>query len=157
LILKAVQVLDGFPSAGLANAIASKCFIHSLKTELVAGSDSPSFPALSVINDSEPNFPVRIYANENLKLGIFGSELNFDQSMYKPLAKIILNGQLRMSVNSSFLLQERLYSRLKKRTRRSWILLYMPLEAQKRLQEDFKMPESNSFPMDLSLEFRRYY
>jgi uncharacterized protein len=88
--IKGGTVLDGFPSAGLANAIASKCFIHSLKTELVAVLDSPSFPALSVINDSEPNFPVRIYANENLKLAIFVSELNFDQSMYKPLAKIIL-------------------------------------------------------------------
>jgi len=88
--IKGGTVLDGFPSAGLANAIASKCFIHSLKTELVAGLDSPNFPALYVINDSEPNFPVRIYANENLKLAIFVSELNFDQSMYKPLAKIIL-------------------------------------------------------------------
>ncbi|MCI0563833.1 MAG: PAC2 family protein, partial [Nitrososphaera sp.] len=74
--LKGGIVIDGFPSAGLANAIASECLIHSLKTEFVAVLDSTSFPALSIIRGAAPSFPARIYANEELKLGIFVSELS---------------------------------------------------------------------------------
>jgi len=44
--LKGGIVLDGFPSIDLANAIASECLIHSLKTEFVAVLDSPAFPVL---------------------------------------------------------------------------------------------------------------
>jgi uncharacterized protein len=63
--LKGGTVLDGFPSIGLANAIASECLIHSLKTEFVAVLDSPAFPALSVICNSAPNFPARVYATKS--------------------------------------------------------------------------------------------
>jgi uncharacterized protein len=88
--LKGGIVLDGFPSIGLANAIASECLIHSLKTEFVAVLDSPAFPALSVIRNSAPNFPARVYANEELKLVFFVSELKLDQSMYRPVANTML-------------------------------------------------------------------
>jgi len=77
--LRGGTIIDGFPSVGLTNAIASECFVHSLKTELVAFLDSPGFPALSIIRNTTPNFPARIYANEDLKLTIFASELNLDQ------------------------------------------------------------------------------
>lgn len=88
--LKGGTVIDGFPSVGLANAIASECFVHSLTTELVAVLDSPGFPSLSIIQNGTPNFPARIYANEELKLAIFVSELSFDQTMYRPIAMTIL-------------------------------------------------------------------
>jgi uncharacterized protein len=88
--LRGGTIIDGFPSVGLTNAIASECFVHSLKTELVAVLDSPGFPALSIIRNTTPNFPARIYANEDLKLTIFASELNLDQSMYYSISKIIL-------------------------------------------------------------------
>ncbi len=88
--LEGGTVIDGFPSIGLANAIASECLIHSLKTEFVAVLDSPFFPALSVIRSAAPNFPARVYANEELKLGIFVSELNVDASMYRPVADAML-------------------------------------------------------------------
>jgi uncharacterized protein len=52
--------------------------------------DSPSFPALSVIRNSVPNFPARVYANEELKIGIFVSELNLDPSLYRPVAATML-------------------------------------------------------------------
>ncbi|HEY8139869.1 MAG TPA: PAC2 family protein [Nitrososphaera sp.] len=83
-------VVDGFPSIGLANAIASECLVHSIKTEFVAAMDSPSFPALSVIRNSAPHFPARVYANEELKIGIFVSELNLDPSLYRPVADTML-------------------------------------------------------------------
>ena len=88
--LRGGTIIDGFPSVGLTNAIASECFVHSLKTELVAVLDSPGFPALSIIRNTTPNFPARIYANEDLKLTIFASELNLDQSMYYSISKIVL-------------------------------------------------------------------
>jgi uncharacterized protein len=87
---KGGTIIDGFPSAGLANAIASQCFNYSLKTELVAVLDSQAFPAMSVIHDTVPNFPARIYINDSLKLAIFTSELNLDQSSHYNIAKIIL-------------------------------------------------------------------
>jgi len=88
--LKGGVVIDGFPSIGLANAIASECLIHSLKTEFVAVLDSPLFPPLSVIRNGTPNFPARIYANEQLKLGIFVSELNLAPTLHRPVADTML-------------------------------------------------------------------
>jgi uncharacterized protein len=86
--------LDGFPSAGLANTIASECLVHSLKTELVGRIDSPVFPPLSVIRDAMPTFPARVYANEELKLGIFVSELHLNPLMFRPVAKLMLEWAL---------------------------------------------------------------
>lgn len=88
--LKRGTVIDGFPSICLTNTIASQCFINSLKTELVAVLNSPGFPGLSIIHNGIPTFPARIYANEDLKLSIFVSELNLDQTMHYSISKIIL-------------------------------------------------------------------
>ncbi|MCJ7635974.1 MAG: PAC2 family protein [Nitrososphaeraceae archaeon] len=60
-------VFDGFHGIGLISTIAIGCFINSLKTELVGILDSPLFPPISVIYDAKPNFPARIYANEEKK------------------------------------------------------------------------------------------
>ncbi|HVX02408.1 MAG TPA: PAC2 family protein [Nitrososphaera sp.] len=101
--LKGGIVVDGFPSIGLANAIASECLIHSLKTEFVAAIDSPSFPPLSIIKNAMPNFPARVYANEELKLAMFVSELNLDPVMFRPVANMMIdwavdsNGSLLIS------------------------------------------------------------
>ena len=88
--LKGGTVIDGFPSGGLTNSIASTCFMRSIKNELVAVLDSPAFPPLAVIYDGIPNFPARIYVNEDIKLAIFLSELNLDQSMYYSISRAIL-------------------------------------------------------------------
>jgi uncharacterized protein len=53
-------VVDGFPSAGLVNAIACECIIRSTRTKVAAVLDSPDFPAISIINDCVPQFPARI-------------------------------------------------------------------------------------------------
>jgi uncharacterized protein len=92
--LKGGLVLDGFPSVGLANAIASECLVRSLKTELVAIVDSPTFPPLSIIRSAMPNFPARVYANEELNIGMFVSELNLDPLMFRPAAKLMLEWAL---------------------------------------------------------------
>ena len=83
-------VFDGFHNIGLASTIACGCYINSLKTELVGILDSSLFSSMSVIYDSKPNFPARIYANEEKKLAFFVSELVLDPSAYRPVADIIL-------------------------------------------------------------------
>ena len=83
-------VFDGFHNISLTSIIACGCFIHSLKTDLVGILDSPLFSPMSVIYDSKPNFPARIYANEEKKLGFFISELVLDPSAYRPVADLIL-------------------------------------------------------------------
>ena len=83
-------VFDGFYNIGLTSTIACGCFINSLKTELVGIIDSSLFSPMSVIYDGKPNFPARIYANEEKKLGFFVSELVLDPSAYRPVANVIL-------------------------------------------------------------------
>jgi len=88
--MKGGIVLDGFPSTGLVNAIASECLIHSVETEFVAIVDSPEFPPLSIINDHVPQFPARLYVNEDLKVAFFISELNISPYLQREVAKSIL-------------------------------------------------------------------
>ena len=87
-------VFDGFHSIGLTSTIACECFINSLKTELVGILDSPLFPPISIIYNTKPNFPARIYANEEKKLAFFVSELILGSSAYRQIAHIILNGPI---------------------------------------------------------------
>jgi uncharacterized protein len=84
-------VLDGFPSAGLLNAIASECLIRSSGTELFAVIDSPEFPPLSIISNSMPHFPARLHINEALKVAFFISEFNIDPHMQSAMGKKVLD------------------------------------------------------------------
>ena len=84
-------VFDGFHGFGLTSTIAIGCFINSLKTELVGILDSPLFPPMSVIYNAKPNFPARIYANEEKKLAFFVSEAILEPSAYRHIAHTILN------------------------------------------------------------------
>jgi uncharacterized protein len=54
LIVKGGTVIDGFPSGGLVNAIASEFLIRTVGMELVGVVDSAEFPALSIITNSIP-------------------------------------------------------------------------------------------------------
>ena len=88
--LKGGPVIDGFPSGGLTNSIASMCFMPSSKNDLVAIFDSLAFPQLSVIYNGTQNFPARIYANEDLTIAFVVSELYLDQSLYYSVSRAIL-------------------------------------------------------------------
>ena len=83
-------VFDGFYNIGLTSTIACSCFINSLETELIGILDSTLFSPMSVIYDGKPNFPSRIYANEEKKLGFFVSELVLEPTSYRPVADTIL-------------------------------------------------------------------
>ena len=84
-------VFDGFHGIGLTSTITIGCFINSLKTELVGILDSTLFPPISVIYNTKPNFPARIYANEEKKLAFFVSEAILESSAYRQIAHTILN------------------------------------------------------------------
>jgi uncharacterized protein len=103
--MKGGIVIDGFPSAGLVNAIASECLIRSGGTELFAIIDSPEFPPLSIINQYMPQFPARLHINESLKVAFFVSEFNIYPTIQSAIARTILNwgleNECRMIISAS--------------------------------------------------------
>ena len=95
--LKGATVIDGFPSVGLVSTIVANYLIHSLDLELIGSLDSPFFPTISVVRNSEPLSPVRIYAGDKVlgkngssQLVVFISEFQPPQQLIRPIA----NGML---------------------------------------------------------------
>ena len=88
--LEGGYLIDGFPSVGFSSAIATESMIHTSEFELAGVIDSESFPPISIVKNGEPNFPTRIFVNENLKVGIFLSFLTLDQSLHRVTAKTML-------------------------------------------------------------------
>jgi len=84
-------LIDGFPSVGFSSAIATESMIHTSQFELGGVIDSEKFPPISVIKDGKPNFPTRIFVNEDLKVGVFLSYLTLDQSLHRVTAKTMLS------------------------------------------------------------------
>ncbi|MBS1268036.1 MAG: hypothetical protein MAG458_00754 [Nitrosopumilus sp.] len=83
-------LIDGFPSAGFSSAIASESMIKTSQFKITGIVDSDSFPPISVIKDGKPNFPSRIFVNEEQKVAIFLSYLTLEQSLHKDTAKTML-------------------------------------------------------------------
>jgi len=88
--LEGGYLVDGFPSVGFSSAIATESMIHTSQFELAGIIDSPSFPPISIVKDGKPNYPTRIFVNEDLKVGVFLSYLTLDQSLHKTAAKTML-------------------------------------------------------------------
>jgi len=84
-------LIDGFPSVGFTSAIATESMIHTSQFELVGVIDSEIFPPISIVKDGKPNFPTRIFANDELKVGVFLSYLTLDQSLHRITAKTMLS------------------------------------------------------------------
>ena len=90
LNLEGGYLIDGFPSVGFSSAIATESMIHTSHFTLAGIIDSESFPPISVIKDGKPNYPTRIFANEELKVGVFLSYLTLEQSLHRVTAKTML-------------------------------------------------------------------
>jgi uncharacterized protein len=84
-------LIDGFPSMGFSSAIATESMIHTSQFELGGVIDSEDFPPISVVKDGKPNFPTRIFVNQDLNVGIFLSYLTLDQSLHRVTAKTMLS------------------------------------------------------------------
>ena len=91
LDLEEGYLIDGFPSVGFSNAIATESMIHTSQFKLGGVIDSEAFPPISIIKNGKPNFPTRIFVNEELKVGIFLSYLTLDQSLHRVTAKTMLS------------------------------------------------------------------
>ena len=83
-------LIDGFPSVGFSSAIATESMIQTSKFELGGIIDSEEFPPISIIKDSKPNYPSRIFINEDLKVGVFSSYLNLEQSLHRQISELML-------------------------------------------------------------------
>jgi uncharacterized protein len=84
-------LIDGFPYAGLANAIATESLTSTTDFELAGVIDSELFPPISIIKDGTPNFPARIFVNNTLKVAVFSSYLTPHESLHREVARAMLN------------------------------------------------------------------
>jgi uncharacterized protein len=94
--LRNAVIIDGFPSVGLVSSIVANYLIALLKMEYIAVMDSNLFPTVSLIRDSEPLGPARVYARPNLKPGeqqvvVFSTELQPSAALLRPLGKAIID------------------------------------------------------------------
>jgi predicted ATP-grasp superfamily ATP-dependent carboligase len=64
--------------------------MSSVQNQLVSVLESPSFPPVSTVRSGIANSPVRIYANEELRISFLISELNLNQSLYYDVSRTIL-------------------------------------------------------------------
>jgi uncharacterized protein len=93
--LRDAVVIDGFPSVGLVSSIVANYLIALLKLEYIAVMDSNLFPTVSLIRDSEPLGPARVYARPHLKDGdqqivIFSTELQPSANLLRPIGTAII-------------------------------------------------------------------
>jgi len=89
--LEGGYVIDGFPYAGLANAIATESLITTTSQfELAGVIDSDLFPPISVVRDEVPSFPARIFVNKDLKVAVFSSYLTPHESIHREVARAML-------------------------------------------------------------------
>lgn len=93
-------LIDGFPSVGLASAIAIESLIRTTGFDQAGFVDSDRFPAVSVVRDGEPSYPTCVYVNSTLKVGVFSSYLALHESLHKPMARTMLRWAGQHGVSS---------------------------------------------------------
>jgi len=89
-------LVDGFPSVGLVSSIIANYLTTLLRLEYVGYIDSPFFPALTLIRNSLPMAPARLYASGDAmpgdkQIALFTSELQPSQNIVKPLGEMLIN------------------------------------------------------------------
>ena len=84
-------LIDGFPSMGFSSVIATESIIHTSQFKLAGIIDSDIFPPISLIKDGKPNFPTRIFVNDELKVAAFLSHLALEESLHRNVAKKMLD------------------------------------------------------------------
>ena len=90
LNLEGGYLIDGFPSVGFSSVIATESMIHTSQFKLAGIIDSDIFPPISLIKDGKPNYPTRIFVNEELKVAAFLSHLAVEEPVHRNIAKKML-------------------------------------------------------------------
>lgn len=92
--LKGATIIDGFPSVGLVSSISANYLIKVLNMEQIGIMDSEYFPTVSLIRDSKPLSPVRIYAGEKGRRGdqivAFISEFQPPAALIRPISHALV-------------------------------------------------------------------
>ena len=83
-------LIDGFPSIGFSSAIATESMLHMSNFSLAGVISSDNFPPISLIKEGKPNFPTRIFVNDETKVSIFLSYLTLHESLHRTAAKLML-------------------------------------------------------------------
>jgi uncharacterized protein len=91
LNLEGGYLIDGFPSMGFSSVIATESMIHTSQFKLAGIIDSDIFPPISLIKDGKPNYPTRIFVNDELKVAAFLSHLALEESLHRNVAKKMLD------------------------------------------------------------------
>jgi uncharacterized protein len=104
LDLRNAAVIDGFPSVGLVSTITANYLIGILQMEHIGILDSIHFPTVSVVRNSEPLNPVRVYAKEKVKedetqVVVFISEFQPPPNLIKMIAGTILDWMMEQGCN----------------------------------------------------------
>lgn len=89
--LEGGYLIDGFPSVGFASAIATESLIHTSNFDLAGIIDSKKFPPISLIKEGKPNYPTRVFVNEELKIAVFSSYITPSEQLHRNIAKTMIN------------------------------------------------------------------
>ncbi len=89
--LEGGYLIDGFPSVGFSSAIATESMIHTSQFKQAGIIDSDGFPPVSLVRDGKPNYPTRIFVNNDLRVGIFSSYLAVHESLHRIIARSMLD------------------------------------------------------------------
>ena len=84
-------IINGFPSSGITSAIATESLINTTNLDLGAIIDSEQFPPISIIKNGIPNYPARIFVNNDLNVAVFSSYLTLDVSLHRSAARLMLD------------------------------------------------------------------
>jgi uncharacterized protein len=88
--LEGGTIIEGFPCVGLVSTIVAMYLIDYLELDQICALDSDGFPPISMIYESKPKFPARIYGSNEHKIGVFLSEFTPSPRLYRPIARKLL-------------------------------------------------------------------
>lgn len=89
--LQNATVINGFPSTNIINSIVASYLINALELDQICGIDADEFPPVSMVYDSKPKLPARIYASEEAKIVVFLSEFTPYPPMARDIARMVLS------------------------------------------------------------------
>jgi len=81
----------GFPSVGLSSVIATESMIQTSQFKLAGIIDSDVFPPISLIKNGKPNYPARLFVNDEIKVAAFLSHIAVENSLHRIVARKMLN------------------------------------------------------------------
>lgn len=92
-------LIDGFPSVGFSSVIATESMIQTSQFQLSGIIDSNVFPSLSLIKNGKPNFPTRIFVNDELKVAAFLSHLTLEEPLQREIARKMIKWALNKKIS----------------------------------------------------------